>query len=344
MATTISNEKSATLGTATIKVPLIALATSWAVLEINNAVAYATISVTCDGYTNKITIGTDGSAKMSLYPFIINAVSASLDNPIPTDGSATTALNKWRGVLSLTITDGTATATIQVPYIYGGAHPTTLEKGRYLDFIAEGELGSWATLELATWYNANGTISSLQDWQNCNINLNNYLSPQPTTDTTATIAVVMFCGGDIVFDDQILHLHYDCRVDNMVRVKWLDAKGGINTRQFTCASESRGGATSSTYTRHQWQRAKDSDYWAGADKWGQRAATRKITLGDDGISAKHFSWIASLVESSCVEVWMDGVWQRCNIADSELSHDPRKGLFSVTLTFELAPIYELQQF
>ncbi len=344
MATTISNEKNVALGTATIKVPLIALATSWAVLEISNATAGSSYSVTCNGFTIKITIDTNGKAKMSLYPFISNAVSSSLDNPLPTNGASTTALNKWRGVLSLSVTDGTATTAVDVPYIYGSANPTELEKDRYLDLIANGTLGTWASLDLASWYNTSGVITSPQDWLNCNFNLNSYISPQPSNDTTITRAVAMFCGGNIVLDDQTLHLHYDCRVNNMVRVKWLDAKGYINTRQFTFASDSRGGATSASYNRPQWSRAKDGDYWRGADKWSQRTATRKITIGDDGIDAERFSWLVSLVQSSCVEVWLNGVWQRCNIADSELSHDPRKYSFSVTLTLELAPTYELQQF
>jgi hypothetical protein len=135
-------------------------------------------------------------------------------------------------------------------------------------------------------------------------------------------------------------------------VKWLDGQGGINVRRFTFAGESEGGVTDSSYTRHHWTREKlevGDNYWCGLDKWTQRTATKQITLGDDNIEQDQFSWVASLVQSSCVEVWAETskgeyLWQRCNVADSSVERDPRKSVFSVTLTLELAPIYNPQQF
>ena len=135
-------------------------------------------------------------------------------------------------------------------------------------------------------------------------------------------------------------------------VKWLDARGGINSRLLTFAGESEGGATGSTYNRFHWTKAKNTSgdgYWCGTDKWSQRTATKQITLGDDNIPQEQFSWLASLVQSSCIEVYAESsagakVWQRCNIVDSAIERDPRKTTFSLTITLEMPPIYEPQQF
>ena len=135
-------------------------------------------------------------------------------------------------------------------------------------------------------------------------------------------------------------------------VKWLDAEGGINTRRLTFASQSEGGATGTSYTRYHWTKEKSSQgdgYWCGTDKWATRTASKQITLGDDNISNDQFSWIASLVQSSCIEVFAEtskgvSIWQRANITDTSVTKDPRKPIFSLTIKLDLAPLYEPQQF
>lgn len=350
----VSNSRLITLNSgATLQVPKVALATSWAVLSITGAVAGSSYTITSAGQAVKITIGSDGKAKMSLTPFMMQAVADAMDCPLPTDSSETTMENQWRGVLTLTIATGSYSNSVDVPFIYGGANPSYQVLERFIDYTPN-LLGTWVTLDLAVWYNNDGTINStyLNDWKNCNFNLNRYLSPAPTGDTTEQFEVALFNRGRIVFSPMDLNLHYDCRAGDVMMVKWLDAEGGINTRQFTFAKQTEGGATASTYNRHHWTKEKQlvgDGYWCGLDKWAQRTATKQITLGDDGIPQDQFSWIVSLVQSSCVEVFAEtskGVelWQRCNLVDSNIERDPRKDVFSVTLTLELAPIYEPQQF
>lgn len=355
VGTIVNNSRDIILASgANLNVPKVALATSWAVLTITNASAGASYSITSDGKTIKLTTDSNGTAKMSLYPFISQAIVSSLDNPMPTDGTTATALNKWRGVLALTITTGSNTDSVSVPFIYGGANPDYQVLDRYLDYISNTNLGTWVTLDLADWYNNDGTLNTQYQsaWQNSNFNLKKWLQTLPSGDTTIQVNVAAFNRGRIVFAPLSLHLHYDCRADDVMLVKWLDAEGRINSRQFTFAGENSGGATGSTYNRHHWNKEKITSgdgYWCGLDKWASRTATKQITLGDDGIVQEQFSWIASLVQSPCIEVFAEtskgiSVWQRCNIVDAAIERDPRKDKFSATLTFEMPPIYEPQQF
>lgn len=339
---------------ASVVVPKVALATSWAVLQIINARAGVYYTVTCGDQSVKVVIDANGNAKMSLTPFMAQQLLLAQEIPLPTDGSSSKADNLWRGVLALTIATDGSSESVDVPFIYGGANPNRQVQERYIDYIAEGNLGTWVTLDLAEWFNADGTLDSTHkdDWLASNFNLNRYLDPAPTGDTIEQINVAMYNRGRIVFAPLVLHLHYDCRDEKTMLVKWLDAQGGINVRRFTFSGESEGGVTDSSYTRHHWTREKilvGDNYWAGLDKWAQRTATKQITLGDDNIEQDQFSWVASLVQSSCVEVWAETskgeyIWQRCNVADSSVERDPRKSFFSVTLTLELAPIYNPQQF
>lgn len=355
IGTIVENKRTINLvGNARCIVPCVALATSWAVLSITGAVAGTSYTISCSGQAVKLTIGSDGTAKMLLTPFMAQAVAGAYDCPLPTDGSSTKIENKWRGILLVTVATGSQSIDIDIPFIYGGANPNRQVQERYIDYIAEGNLGTWVTLDLAEWFNADGTLDSRHkdDWLASNFNLNRYLDPAPTGDTIEQINVAMYNRGSIVFAPLVLHLHYDCREENTMLVKWLDAQGGINVRRFTFAGESEGGVTDSSYTRHHWTREKlevGDNYWAGLDKWAQRTATKQITLGDDNIEQDQFSWVASLVQSSSVEVWAETskgeyLWQRCNVADSTVERDPRKSVFSVTLTLELAPIYNPQQF
>ena len=352
----VNNEQNISLGTGvTMRVPKVALATSWAVLSILGASSGDTYLVTCNLQAIRLTIGTDGTAKMSLQPFIQQAVKNALDVPLPTDGSLPTAENKWRGILELNVSNNGNEWTAFVPFIYGGANPSYQVTERWLEYIDNGTyLGTWVTLDLAVWYNNDGTLNTsyLNDWQNCNFNLNEWLQTPPTADSVEQVEVAMFNRGRIVFAPMNLNLHYDCRDKDVRLVKWLDAEGRINTRLFTFASESEGGATGTTYNRHHWAKEKVMEgdaYWCGTDKWASRTATKQITLGDENIPQEQFSWIASLVQSACIEIYTESsegvmLWQRCNITDSNIERDPRKEKFNVTMTFDMPPIYEPQQF
>lgn len=356
IGTIVDNSRTINLASgAKCVVPKVALATSWAVLEITNATAGANYTVTCNGQAIKITIGTTGKAKMSLQPFMRDAATISQELPLPTDGGSRTAVNKWRGILTLVVSLGAQSTTIQVPAIYGGANPNIQVADRWIDYIDNEELlGTWVTLDLAEWYNDDGTLNMgyQGDWLRNNFNLNEYLDNPPTGDSVEQFEVAMFNRGRISFAPLDIHLRYQCRSENIMQVKWLDAEGNINTRLFTYAGVNEGASTDDSYNRFHWTKEKlvvGDGYWAGADRWSQRKATKQITLGDDNIPNNQFSWLVSLVQSSCVEVWAETshgakIWQRCNIVDTAIERDPRKDTFSVTLAFELTPVYEPQQF
>ena len=354
IGTIVENKRTINLvGNARCIVPCVALATSWAVLSITGAVAGTSYTISCGGQAVKLTIGSDGTAKMLLTPFMTQAVASAYDCPLPTDGGSTKIENKWRGILLVSVATGSQSIDIDIPFIYGGANPNRQVQDRYLDIIASGNMGSWTTLDFAQWFNSDGTLDAQyeQEFLANNFNLNQ-LFRLPQGDAVEQVNVAMFNRGRITFAPMTLHLRYDCREEDTMLVKWLDGQGGINTRRFTFAGESEGGATDSTYNRFHWTKEKVTEgdgYWAGLDKWAQRTATKQITIGDDGIPQDQFSWIASLVQSSCVEVFAetakgDMIWQRCNVVDSALERDPRKDVFSATISLELAPLYQPQQF
>lgn len=347
IGTTINNSRTINLsGGAKVVVPRVALAYSCATLQFEDATAGVYMSVTCGGVTIKLIIATDGTARMSLTPFMTKQLKSNLDNPLPTANAQAQMTDKWRGFLELTINDGTTTYEVIVPFIYGGFNPYRYQNVKNIDFIANGK-GTWTSLDLASWYDNNGEITDVTNWQKNNFNLNNYFNPAPDGDDVRTLACALFYGEKIYITNLTLNLRYDCRADNVMQVKWLDAEGGINSRLFTFAGQSEGGATESSYTRHHWNKTADSandGYWQGADKWAQRVATKQITLGDDNIALKQFQWIASLVKSSCVEVYANGIWQRCNLVDSAVECNPRKNTFTATITLEMSPINQPQQF
>ena len=352
---TINNVREVVLtGREKVYVPRVALATSCATLKVDcymgsdmiNSGVVATI--TCNNISIKLVMGSDGKATMSLCPFIMNAVKNALNSPLVTNKNNTTITNPWRGFLELTIAIDSNEDEVVVPFIYGGANPYAPVSEEWRDYIAD-ELGTWATFDLASWYDDNGEIleASISDWQKAFFNLNNWVTPMVTGDTYRMVGVALFFGNKILFTRVKLNLRYDCRSENVMMVKWLDARGGINSRLLTFAGESESGGTANTYERFHWDKVADTQndgYWHGLDKWAQRTATKQITLGDDNISQNQFSWLSGLVQSACIEVYKDGIWQRANIVDSAIERDPRKSTFSLTITLNLAPDYEPQQF
>lgn len=353
IGTIITNERITTFyGGEKVYTPKVALATSWATMRFEDIGNGVVATITCNGITINLVANSNGKATMSLYPFIMDAVKNALDNPMPTDGEETTMLNPFRNFLVLNVVIGgnaQRAEEIIVPFIYGGANPYAPVFQEYRDYIPDTSLGTWATFDLAEWYDNTGEIIAqyTDEWQEANFNLVEWLSPTPTDNYTKTIGVALFYGDKITFANLNLSLRYDCRTENVMRIKWLDARGGINSRLLTFAGESESGGTASTYERFHWDKVADTQndgYWHGTDKWAQRKATKQITLGDDAISQNQFSWLSGLVQSACIEVYRDGIWQRANIVDSAIERDPRKATFSMTITLELAPDYEPQQF
>lgn len=337
---------------ATVTLPKVALATSWATLTISGANPGDTYNVTSgDGFV-KLSINADGEARMSLAPFIELYLSGSDGDMTETDSTQRLARNYFRGFLIVVILHDTSRDQLTVPFVYGGANPLASPNRRYFDYIANGQ-GTWLTMDLASNYDDDGNVlsSAEQSWLNANYNANIY-SPNDNDKFRWTMTLATFEGGRIRFKRQIINFTRDCRQKDVMQVKWIDGEGQINTRLLTYAGIVEGSETQSSYTRHHWERNASlvgNGYWHGADAWEKRKATKQITLGDDNIPMEKYSWLASLVQSPSIDVWADMgddnyTWQRANIVDSTIEADPRKTTFSLTVTLALDPTFPTQQF
>lgn len=347
-----TNSRTTAIGSATITTPKIALATSWATLQITSGGANSLWEINDGIYNIKAYTNSSGKVTISLEPFI-RLACANLRNRPFNAGTGTQAVNRWRGTLSLYVYNrSNGDGSIDVPYIFGGSNPVVEVYERYIDYIANPAIPTWATLEKSSVYDSNGNITS-QDWSSCDFNLNR-LYPNITGDTNIVVPSAMFARGSIVFGDVIYHVRYDCRVKDVVGVRWIDNEGRINTRQLGISGESRGGNTESSYTRHRWNREGEYIdgmwYWRGSDRWANRANARTITLGEDVVPIGQYSWLCSLLQSPCVEVCgiEDGnrfnTWARCNVVDGTCDIDPRKETFAFSITLEAPNDYVAQTF
>lgn len=325
--------------------PLVALAYSYAVLTFEGNATHAGNNINVAVGDNNVTLTLDrnGCADISLLPFIRKAVFeiGMLDNPLYCEEGATFQQNNCRGYIDVVITEfEQEPVTMRVNYIFGNYAP----KGEpvadvYMDYDANGS--TWVNVDSATHYNANGLPIDFEDnW--CDVS--KIVDEIPTGDFVMPIDVAWYYGkDDIYFSTVNYHFRYDCRSNNVVKVRWLDADGNINTRKFTFAGQSFGSAIGNSWQIPHPIKEIELGYDRGRDEWAEITASESVTIGDDAIPVTHYKWLKTIASSAVVEVYMGGVWVRCNISKSTIECDPRKSTFSVTLTLAL-PADDVQQF
>lgn len=325
--------------------PLVALAYSYAVLTFEGSARHAgnRITIECNGNSITIVLDRYGQGEVSLVPFIRDAVlnSGVISNPLYCNSSSETTTNGFRGAIDVNITeDGRDPVTISVNYIYGNYSPQgQLVTDLYFDYDANGD--TWVNVDDVANYDASGNPITFEDnWAN----INELVEAEPSGDFVMPLMVAWYYGKDnIQFANINYHFRYDCRVDNMAKVRWLDTNGNINTRKFVVAGRSSGASVGSTWQRQHSTKEIVDGYDRGKDLWAQLQANETITLGDDNIPTTHYNWLKTLSCSPCVELFANGAWTRVNLGDVEIECDPRKASFSATISLVL-PADDVQQF
>ena len=229
---------------------------------------------------------------------------------------------------------------MRVNYIFGNYSPRGEEvTDLYFDYFPEGE--TWCNVDAASHYDANGVPVEFEDnW--CNVN--EIVDAEPTGDFALPIETAWFYGiDDIVFKVVNYHFHYDCRVDDILKVRWLDNNGNINVRKFGVSGRSHGATIGNTWQRPHTHKEISLGYDRGKDEWGAMTANETITIGDDCIPTTHYDWVRTLASSAVVEVFIKGAWTRCNLGDVTIECDPRKATFNASFSLVL-PTDNVQEF
>lgn len=325
--------------------PLVALAYSFAVLELegNSTHSGESIEVECNGNTLKLTLDANGKASLSLLPFIRDAVMSSdtLDNPLYCDDTATTQSNGMRGYIDVSITEtGQTATTMRIYYIFGNYAPKgEMVTDLYFDYDASGE--TWVNVDDAANYSATGVPQTFtENW--CDIN--KIVESEPSGDFVMPLMVAWYYGNDdIQFNTINYHFRYDCRTDNVLKVRWLDANGNINVRKFSIGGRSHGSSIGDTWQRQHTMKEIVDGYDRGKDEWASITSSETITIGDDCIPVTHYDWLKTLASPACVEAYMGGAWTRVNVTNTSIECDPRKPQFSVSVTL-VVPTDDVQQF
>lgn len=342
----IPNLQTQTLSSGVIATaPLVALAYSYAVLsfEGNSTHAGNKITIACNDNSITLTLNQDGKAELSLLPFIrsMELEAQVLDNPLYCEAGADFQQNNYRGFIDVTINEeGQLPMTMRVHSIFGNYAP----KGEqvtdlYFDFFPEGD--TWVNVDHASHYTASGVPVEFEDnW--CNINA--IIEDEPTGDFVMPIDVAWYYGKDnIQFSTINYHFRYDCREDNVAKVRWLDTNGNINVRKFVVAGRSSGASVGNTWQIPHSTKEIVNGYDRGRDQWAELQANETITMGDDNIPTTHYNWLKTLAYSPCVDVYLGGAWTRVNLGDVTIECDPRKAVFTASLTLIL-PADDVQQF
>ena len=325
--------------------PLVALAYSNAVLTFEGNVLHGgnKIEVEVQGNSIIVTLDQYGKAELSLLPFIRNEVLGSivLNNPLYCEEGATFQQNNFRGFIDVTITEtNRQPMSMRVHYIFGNYAPKgELVEDVWMDYDANGT--TWVNVDSASHYNANGIPVEFEDnW--CDVS--RIVEDEPSGDFVLPLDVAWFYGrDDIQFRTVNYHLHYDCRSENVLKVRWLDANGNINTRKFAVAGRSHGASASNSWQRPHPYKEINLGYDRGKDEWQSITASESITIGDDMIPVQHYDWLKTIASSPVVEAYIGGVWVRCNMGEAAMECDPRKATFSVTLTL-IVPTDDIQEF
>lgn len=325
--------------------PLVALAYSYAVLTFEGNASHAGNKITIECGDSSITISLDrwGQGSISLVPFIREAISQNrtLDNPLYCNDTSDIQTNGYRGSIDVSITeDGRDPVSMSVYYIFGNYAPKgEMVTDLYFDFDASGD--TWVNVDDVENYDASGNPTSFEDnW--CNIN--KIVESVPTGDFVMPMLVAWYYGGDAIqFRNINYHFRHDCRVDNVLKVRWLDSNGNINTRKFAIGGQSYGGKVSNTWRiPHNTKEIVDG-YDRGFDEWANLTANETITIGDDAIPITHYDWVRTIASSPCIEVYLKGAWTRVNLGDATIECDPRKAIFNASLTL-VVPTDDVQQF
>lgn len=332
--------------------PVIALAFGWCNVNLNggSGLAGRRVRFAVNSYAVEATLDADGKADVSLRPFMRAAMNdvGALDDPLETNSLSEAVYNKMRGVFNLDITDvvSETEVTVAIYYIYGN-NVLEYNTHRYINYNTGDILGTWTTLDYFADNAADGTPDDPDAFAECNFNLNIHLD---NPGSVVPLEVSVYRGEDIVNTVISYHLIEDCRTRGVRAVRWLDSRGGINVRKLTLTTEAHGADVGDSYERPHLTRnvVAANDYSHGDDRWAAMAAATTVTLGDDAIPAELYEWLRELVTSPCVDMWsgeVDGAgkWLRCNVAESGIERDTRKGVFSLTLKLAV-PTYQVQDF
>lgn len=337
------NERTTTVVTVggaslTLTLPVIAMAFGWCTARLHGGATFAgkRVTVQGEGSTFTVTLDGTGSARFSLLPIIRKVLldGGAFDVPLPTDPAATDMTSPWCGEIVVSVSAEGGIVSTAIPFRYGGA--AVYDRGeRWLTYDPAGE--SFFTMGV----DAQGHVD---EWLNATL----LQEAAGGGDFDYTAEVEEPCGAHIMSGAATVHFKADCRTVNVLKVKWLDGYGGINERKLTLAGDSVTARAGESYERPHDDRAVSSaawrgDYYAGDDRWTVMEPARTLTLGDDGIPMNQRGWLATLAVSPCVEVLLDGVWTRCNIAGCTLTADPRKSTFSFTITLTV-PTHMAQTF
>ena len=345
--TYVGNHQSATTSSGVdVYAPLVALAYSYALLTIDGGVAAAgkRVTVECGDDSVTVTLNDRGAAELSLLPFIRAAVLANgaLEAPLYMDAGKMSTPSPYRGLMSVGVTDFDGNRVgLPVWYIFGNFSPALRHPmDYYYDFDPYGE--TYCPIDIATNYAVNG--EPLSDFDRAWVDVNQLVSEQPTGDFVMVIPTAHYNGNDAYsLDNRNFHFRYDCRTTNVIKLRWLDTNGGINSRKFTKTDRSRGAAAANQWQRQHAFKEVDEFYDRGSDTWADISATETLKIGDDGIAIRQFDWLKSLVSSPAVEAKFGNTWTRVQVSESSMTCDERRSVFSMSLTLVL-PVDDVQQF
>ena len=354
------------LNRVSVHFPKVALAYSLNLLtfESNALKAGKQHVVICNGISLTVTLDAMGSAKISLLPFIRQAVleSGAMNDPLSFESvTDQTAPNKMRGQLTIQIlkeglttvgnNDENVDQTISPFFIFGDYSPMTPKFEFWRTYDSDNSTPMNYDDDDIYSYNAgdmsqSGIPTNLTKFQNNWKLAIDVKGTAVTGDFTMTRTVCTYSADTEIFRDVTWHFAYDCRTENVMKVRWLDHEGNINQRKLTIGSVSNGGSIGESWnTPHDTKElVNDYDvYWHGADLWQNIMPQKTITLGDDAIPINQYEWLKELATTPVVMIKVDNIWQRCNITGSAIECDPRKSTFSISITLT-APTYEVQQF
>ena len=324
---------------ANIEWPLVAIASTYAMLRVTGATAGTAITLASGGKSVTITTDANGAANVSLLPFIRAAVFAAgaLANPFAFDDTDPDAANMMRGRLWLRITDDSQDPfDILVPYIFGAADPRQEVTDVWWDYDPNDE--NWGSYESVNqWVNGQPT--------HFDVNLVNMaqIVGNTTLDFSTPLDSVNYYGDKVVFSSVTYHFRFDRRTQNVMRLRWLDSFGNINERKFTTA-----GVSATAGMGDAWAHPHDTNvvdrwgYYRGRDQWATIEQSDTITIGDDALPIEMYDSLKTIASAPFVAAKIGGIWQKV-VAAATFEADPRKTTFSATITLTV-PSPTIQEF
>lgn len=305
---------------------------SYCNLHFQNCAVNSKRTITVGTSSVTITIASNGTADVSLMPFM----RADMQSRAVQNSPFTTS---WRGQLSVVISNAdadTVAATLTIYYIYGFCHAAKAMDGDiWVTFnSADGDYNILA-VDLESHYTS-GVPNSLSAFRDISSDPADWSHP-PTENSVYQMAVQQVASSQIFTATKNYHFALDCRTENMVQLRWIDGDGYPNTRKFAYGSDVFAATRSDAYQRphldHTFINNLTYDY--GRDEWATIDPQRTITIGDDAIPQNQWSWLKGLVVSQCVEMLEGGVWRRVNITTSSMERNPRKDTFNMSVTLSV---------